>query len=434
MICPLDYRYGREIVKNIFSERSKYRKMIEVEIALLKALEDLNVIPKGESEKVAKVADEISLEEIKEVEKITKHDVMALVEVLSKRSSCGYVHLGATSNDIIDTSTALQLKEFFEILEDDLKKLIRTLMNLSLKYRKTVMLGRTHGQAALPITFGWKVAGYLAEFLRHYERMKEMKKRVVVGKMMGAVGTGASFRELGVEPTEVSKKVGEILGINMDECPTQVVSRDRYIEFVNFMANIACSTEKIATEIRNLQRPEIGEVAEAFSPNQVGSSTMPHKKNPITSENICGLARIVRGFVTPMYESSILWHERDLSNSSAERFIIPHTCVLIDDILNKLNEVLSNIVVNEERMLQNLLMHPEILAERLMIYLVKKGYNRQEAHRIMREISMRGDIKKGFAERFGEAPEELFDPTKYTGDAERIVMDIVKKAKEIIEE
>lgn len=429
MICPIDYRYGREIVKNIFSEENRLRKMIEVELALLKALEKLGAIPPGESAKVEKIVDLVSVEEVKLIERKTKHDVMALVEVLYQKSQCKYVHLGATSNDIVDTATALQLVEFFNVLEEDLKMVMRTLATLSVKYKNTIMLGRTHGQPALPITFGWKMAVYISEFIRHFERMREIRKRIL-GKMMGAVGTAASFRELGIDVFKLMEELEKMLGIGFDRSPTQIVSRDIYVEIVNFLANIATTAEKIATEIRNLQRAEIGEVMEYFESEQVGSSTMPQKRNPIVSENICGLARIVRGFVIPMYESAVLWHERDLSNSSAERFIIPHVCVLVDDILNKLNNVLGNLVVNEERMKDNVLAFPEIMSEKIMIELVKKGYSRQDAHRIVREMASKNIVKE-YAERFGDSPERMFDPYTYLGEIDRIISEVLKKLKEL---
>ncbi len=437
-VCPLDYRYGREEVKEIFSEGNKIRKMMDVEISLLKAHASLNHIPSHCPEVVENNIKKIKIERVKEIEKEIKHDVMSLVKAMSEVSGeCGkYIHLGATSNDIIDTATALQIREFLDILEEDMWKFEFSLAQLSEKYRNTVMLGRTHGQAAIPITFGLKIANYLAEMLRHHERLREIRKRILVGKMIGAVGTGASF---GKDAIRIQNLVMKELNLNPEESPTQIVARDRYVEFVSFIAGIATSLERFATEIRNLQRSEIGEVEEPFDTSkQVGSSTMAQKRNPIISENICGLARIIRGFVNPMHESSILWHERDLSNSSAERFIIPHVCVLIDDILNKAIYVFGDLRINEKRMMDNLKKHPEVFAEKIIMYLVENGLGRQEAHEIVRRIAMKdGDFKENLLkdERIGEIVknkiDEIFDPESYLGAKDEIINNIIQRWKEL---
>ncbi len=437
-VCPLDYRYGRAEVKNIFSEENRMRKMIEVEIALLNAHSHLGTVPKECPQIVKERAKDIKIERVKDIEVEIRHDVMALVKAMAELSGeCGkYIHLGATSNDIIDTATALQLKEFFVILEDDIIRLEKILAKLSEEHRNTIMLGRTHGQAAIPITFGLKMANYLAEIMRHHERLREVKKRVLVGKMMGAVGTGASF---GKNAMLIQKYVMESLGLREEESPTQIVARDRYVELVSFIAGIATSLEKFATEIRNLQRSEIGEVEEGFDVDrQVGSSTMAQKRNPIMSENICGLARIIRGFVTPMHESAILWHERDLTNSSAERFIIPHVCVLIDDILNKAISIFENLKVNKEKMIENIRNHPEIFAERVIMLLVEHGFGRQDAHEIVRRIAMQGgDFKENLLkhEIVGEIVrdkiDDIFDPNTYLGAKDEIIDRILQRWKEL---
>ncbi len=437
-ICPLDYRYGRTEVKKIFSEENRIRKMVEVENALLKALAHLSLIPRECPQIVERRTKNIKIERVKEIESEIKHDVMALVKAMAELSGdCGkYIHFGATSNDIIDTATALQLKEFFKILEDDILKFGEVLAKLSEDHRNTIMLGRTHGQAAVPTTFGLKMANYLGEMIRHYERLKEIKKRMLVGKMMGAVGTGASFGE---NAMQVQKYVMENLGLKEEESPTQIVARDRYVEFVSFIAGIATSLEKFATEIRNLQRTEIGEVEESFDvKKQVGSSTMAQKRNPVMSENICGLARIIRGFVMPMHESAILWHERDLTNSSAERFIIPHVCVLIDDILNKAIIVFKNLKVNERRMIENIQNHPEIFAERVIMSLVKHGFSRQDAHEIVRRIAMqKGDFRENLlkhnvvGEILKDKVDRIFDPKTYLGAKDEIIDRILQRWKEL---
>ncbi len=437
-ICPLDYRYGREEVKRIFSEESKLRYMLRVEAALLKAHAEMGKVPEECVEIVEKSVDEVKLERMKDIEAEIRHDVMALVKAMAEASGeCGkYIHLGATSNDIIDTATALQLKDYMAVLEEGLVGLEDALANLAERYRDAVMLGRTHGQAAVPITFGLKMANYLAEVLRHHERIQEVKKRILVGKMMGAVGTGAAFGE---DALRVQKLVMEHLGLGSEESPTQIVARDRYVEFVSLLGGIATSLEKFATEIRNLQRSEIGEVQEGFDERkQVGSSTMAQKRNPILSENVCGLARIVRGFIVPMHESAVLWHERDLTNSSAERFIIPHVCILVDDMLNKMTKVFRELVVNEERMLENLRKHEEVMAERVIMFLVEHGWSRQDAHEKVRQISMRpgrfrdnlvvdadiGDLVRGHVD-------EILDPMSYLGAKDEIIDAILEKKKRL---
>ncbi len=438
LVSPLDYRYGREEVKKIFSEEGTLRAMVNVEIALLKALEEKGKIPQGCSEMVREKTEALTLKRVKDIESEIKHDVMAVVKAMAELSGdCGkYIHLGATSNDIIDTATALKIKEFYSFLYEDFTRLENALAELAARHRNTVMLGRTHGQAAVPVTFGLKMANYLAEILRHHERFKEIKKRILVGKMMGAVGTGAA---LGEDAIAVQKSVMKHLGLGAEESPTQVVARDRYVEFISALAALATTLEKIATEIRNLQRTEIAEVQEGFDEKkQVGSSTMAQKKNPITSENVCGLARIVRGLIVPMHESAILWHERDLTNSSAERFIIPYACIITDDIMNKMAYVLENLVVNPDNMLRNLREHEEIMAERIIMFLVKEhGWSRQDAHEKVRQIAMRyGNFRENLLrdDEIGKLItkhiDELLDPRTYTGVAGKIIDNILEKRKE----
>ncbi|MEM2489333.1 MAG: adenylosuccinate lyase, partial [Thermoplasmata archaeon] len=391
-------------------------------------------------ENIKNACNKVKIERVKEIEKETKHDVMAMVKAISELAgeSGKYVHLGATSNDIIDTAVALQLKEFYEILEDDVKKLMITLKNLSLKYMDTIMLGRTHGQHALPITFGLKCAVYLAEITRHYERLLESKHRVIVGKMMGAVGTGAGFEGKAIE---IETIVMDYLGLGTEEGPTQIVGRDRYIEFISILSNISTTLERIATEIRNLQRPEIGEVQEFFEiEKQIGSSTMAHKINPITSENICSLSRLLRGFILPTFEYNILWHERDLTNSAGERFTIPHSSILIDDIILKTIWVLDNLIVNEKRMKENLEnVKYYIMDERLILKLVEKGLGRQDAHEIVRKYSTISQTQgKNFKDLFLSDPkikeimnEKEFDstvnPELYLGNYREIIQRIIER-------
>ncbi len=441
MICPLDFRYGRNVVKNIFTEEERYRKMAKVEEALAYAYFKINKIKEDDFKNIKDACLKLNINRVKEIEKETKHDVMAMVRAITELAgeSGKYVHLGATSNDIVDTAVSLQLKDFYSILEEDITKLKIELKNLALKYKDTIMLGRTHGQHALPITFGLKMAVYLAEVNRHHERIKESRKRVLVGKMMGAVGTGAGFSG---KALEIEKYTMEYLGLGIEEGPTQIIGRDRYIEYMSIISNLATTLEKIATEIRNLQRPEINEVSEYFDiEKQVGSSTMAHKMNPITSENICSLSRIIRSFIIPTYENNILWHERDLTNSAGERFTIPHASVLIDDIMNKMVWVLSTLKVNEKIMEKNLeSVKYFIMDERIILKLVEKGLGRQEAHELVRKYAIKSqteglDFKNIFLSdekinKLIDAKEldEIVDPKKYLGEYDKIIDRIIESS------
>jgi len=432
VVSPIDYRYGRKEVKEIFSEKSRIEYMLKIEASLARAEADLNIIPRNYADIIAKHANlsDVKIERVKEIEREIGHDVMALVRALSEvcGEAGGFVHLGATSNDILDTATALQLKRFYDYLEEDIGNLSKALYEKAKRHMKTVMIGRTHGQHALPITFGLKVAVYLAEMLRHSERVMESRKRVIVGKFMGAVGTGAA---LGKDSLKVQAHLMEILGLRAEEGPTQIVGRDRLVEYVSVMAGISTTMEKLATEIRNLQRPEIGEVQEPFDESrQVGSSSMAQKINPVVSENIASLARIVRGFLTPTHESAILWHERDLTNSAAERFIIPYVSILTDDILTKMTKVIEGLKVNEDVMLKNVLNDDLSLGEAYLMALVKAGFGRQEAHEIIRKASM--DVRKKGG-RLRERVEEIagrkiksISPLDYTGNAVAITRNILK--------
>jgi adenylosuccinate lyase len=304
------------------------------------------------------------------------------------------------------------------------------------------MVARTHGQFAIPTTFGFKIAGYANEMMRNLERLRELRPRVCVGKMSGAVGTGAGF---GDSFFKVQDLVMKELGLEVEEAATQIVCRDRYAELASFLALLATACERYATEVRNLQRTEIGEVMEAFDEmKQVGSSTMAQKRNPMISENLCGLARIVRGFVPAAYEDMVLWHERDLSNSSAERFIIPHMFVLTDDILIKTGQVFSGLKVDKARMLKNLESSKGmVMSEAVMIALVGKGLGRQDAHEVMRKASLA-------AEKQGKGLKDVLlkckDVTKvmsakeldkamvyssYVGSAPEMVDRVVDKAKKL---
>ncbi|MCL5408182.1 MAG: adenylosuccinate lyase [Candidatus Thermoplasmatota archaeon] len=438
IVSPLDYRYGREEVKTIFSETSNLQYMLEVEAALAKAEAEVGIVTKETAEEIHKHANlkYVKIEEVKRIEGEIGHNVMAMVKVLTSVSgeSGKFVHLGATSNDITDTANALQFKKFYSYLIDDLIRLCKVLYEISKNNKYTVMIGRTHGQHALPITFGLKTSVYLSEVMRHLARVEESRSRVVVGKFMGAVGTGAA---LGKQTMKIQSILMRNLGIAEEEGPTQIVDRDRYVEYASVIANIATSLEKFATEVRNLQRPELGEVQEPFNEaRQVGSSTMAQKVNPVTSENIVSLARIVRGFLIPMHESAVLWHERDLTNSASERFIIPYISILIDDILGKMITVFKGLKVNSEAMLKNVLNDDLILGEAYLMALVNNGYGRQEAHEIVRQASMDvrkkgGELRDKIEKKTGKKIKKL-SPLDYTGNAVEITEKILKECEGVL--
>ena len=445
IVHPIDYRYGTKEMKRIWSEESRIKRMIRVEIALLKALAKLGYLSEESVKKLAERARRISPERVKEIEAEIKHDVMALVRAIAEVAEDDrWIHFGATSNDIIDTAVATQLRDSIKILEIKLAKLALKLAEKAEKYRNLVCLGRTHGQAALPTTYGFRFALWASEVKRHLERLEEMKKRILVGQMSGAVGTQAAF---GKDGFEIENEVMRFLNLKPAEMSSQIVPRDIYCEYVGFLANVAATLEKIATNIRLLQRAETAEVFERFErEKQVGSSTMPHKRNPIDSEQICGLARVIRGFVEPQFQSSILWEERDLTNSSAERIILVEATVLLDHILTKAIKVVEGLGINEKAVKENLEKQRGLnMSEAVMIALTKKGMSRQEAHELLRKLSMKAYeenkhlkdalledeiIRRYFSEK---EIEELIKPENYLGTALERVDKVVESVKSYVE-
>ena len=446
-ISPLDYRYGRNEAKFIWSREGRHSRQLEVERALVWAHCQLGRVSAEDYDVIADIADPgiVTADRVDEIEAETKHDIMALTKAMAEAAGeAGWcVHLGATSNDIVDSAVALQIKDSIKLQTEVLTQLISTLCDIASRERDTVMLGRTHGQAAVPITFGLKVAVWVDEFVRHYERLSELKNRAITGKFMGAVGTGAAQ---GKDAFELQNLIMKELGLGVPVATTQVVGRDRYIEWVGWMANVATTVEKVLQEIRNLQRSEIAEVAEAFdTKKQVGSSTMAHKRNPITAENACGLARIVRSMIVPSYENALLWHERDLANSSAERFTLSHSMVLLDDILMKTDRVMRNLSVDAKRMRENIeSQNGMVMAEKVMLALVDRGVTRDNAHEILRAASMQA-ISDGqglhaacsndevISSLFGEVElADLFIPDGHIGHSGRIVDEAVARAKSVM--
>jgi len=430
----------------IFQEEKWVQRMLDVEAALAWAHGEVGDIPREAAEKIVEMAStkHVQVSRIKEIEREIGHDVMALVKALAE--VCGpsgaYVHLGATSYDIVDTARALQLRDAVDIILRKLDSLELILMKAAEKYKETIMIGRTHGQHALPITFGLKLAVWMREVSRHIERLNECKKRLIVGKMSGAVGTQAG---LGPNALRVQELVMKRLGIKAAEVTTQIVQRDRHAELICILAMIGLTLDKMATEIRELQRTEIGEVYEPFRrERQVGSSTMPHKRNPELCERVCGLAKVLRSLVIPALENIPTWHERDLTQSSSERFIIPEACILTDYMLHLMIGIISGMEVDEDRMLKNLkLTRGLIMSEAVMLALVRKGMGRQEAHELMRKLAIKSrsegtEFRKVLMEdetvrRFLTEKEidSVLDPRRYLGTAvEQVEKAILKTMEE----
>jgi len=445
-ILPIDTgRYGTPEMRRIFDEENRLQKMLEVEAALAWAHSEVGAIPRKDAEKIAKTAStrHVKPSRVKEIDREIKHDVMALVRALAE--ACGpsgaYVHLGATSSDILDTATALQLKEALNLIEQRLNDLEKVLIKGAERYKKTMMMGRTHGQHALPITLGFKFAVWTREVSRHLQRLNECGERLIVGKMSGAVGTQAGF---GPHAMKIQELVMKRLGVKPAEISTQIVQRDRHAELICLFAMIASTLDKIATEIRELQRPEIGEVFEPFErERQVGSSTMPHKRNPVVCERVSGLAKVIRSLVAPALENIPTWHERDLTQSSAERFIIPEACILTDYMLVLMAKVLTDLQVDEKRMLKNMeLTQGRMMSESVMLALARKGMNRQKAHAFIRGLAIKSDVeKRPFKDTLvenstvqkmlsGKEIDEALDPRNYLGTAIKQVELVIKKTKQ----
>jgi len=445
-ILPIDIgRYGTQEMRRVFDEENRLQRMLDVEAALAWAHAEVGNIPREDAEKIGKTASvkHVKLSRVKEIEKEIKHDIAALVRALAE--ACGpsgaYVHLGATSADIVDTAMALQLRDAIDLIETKLNNLEETLMEKVEQHKGTVMMGRTHGQHALPITLGFKFAVWMRENARHIQRLQECRERVLVGKMSGAVGTQAG---LGPHAIKIQKLVMKRLGVKPAQISTQIVQRDRYAELICLLAITASTLDKMATEVRELQRPEIGEVSEPFEQErQVGSSTMPHKRNPIICERVSGLAKIMRSLVAPALENVPIWHERDLTQSSAERFIIPEACILTDYVLVLMTNILKNLWVDKERMQRNMeLTQGRTMSEAVMIALTRKGMDRQKAHELIRRLAMKSVVEKQpfketllkdktVRETLGEKEvDEALNPRNYLGTTTKQIELAVKRTKE----
>lgn len=441
-IHPIEYRYGTEEMKFVWSEANRLEKLLQVEAALAKAEADLGIIPKNAAEIIAANISLVELDRVKAIEDEIHHDMMAVVIGISEKCTDDadkWVHFGATSNDILDTATALQLKDALHILRIKMEKILHVLIEQAESHKNTVCAGRTHGQIGVPTTYGLRFAIWASEIARHIERLEQLSPRLIVGQMTGAVGTQAAMGKYGIE---IQKLVMQYLEIGSVDVSNQIIQRDRHAEFVMWMANTVTTLDKIGVEIRTLQRTEIAEVEENFKKNQVGSSTMPHKRNPIKSEQICGLARIVRSMVEPELLNNTLWDERDLTNSSCERIVFPETCILTDHIINLGISVLENLRFYPENIRKNLdLLKGLNMGEAVMIELAKRGVGRQEAHELVRSSAMEAhdsgkhfkDVllsNKNIATYLNENDIiNLVDPDKYIGTAVEQVENVIIKLK-----
>ncbi len=444
-IHPIEFRYGTPEMKRIWEQENKQQRMLDIESALAQAEGELGIIPKEYADEIkAKASIEyVTLERVSEIEAETKHDIASLSKGLSEvcEGEAGeYVHFGATSNDIVDSSNSLLLKDSIEVLEEKIERLTKIILKLAEENKTKVCIGRTHGQHALPTTYGMKFAIWADELHRQYDRLQHAKDNVCLGMMDGAVGTTAA---LGTDGWEIHKKVSEILGLKPAPITNQVLQRDNHVEFIATLANIATTLSKIALEVRNLQRTEIQELGEFFDPEkQVGSSTMPHKMNPITAERICGVARIVKSYVNAAMENNPLWHERDLTNSSCERIMFPESCILTDYILNLTIKLMNNLIFYDENIERNLnFTNGLIMAERLMAELTRAGMGKQTAYGVARKNAIKANKEKLLladliledpdASKFltKEDVERIMDPHTYIGSAPIIVDEIIESSK-----
>jgi len=376
-------RYTRPEMGRIWSEESKLEKWLQVEIAALEALAHYRYIPKDIPTQIRKKAN-FNIKRIHEIEKTVQHDVIAFLTNLSESvgSAGRYVHFGLTSSDILDTGLALQLKEACQILLRDLAELIAVLKKTAVEHQRTLMVGRSHGVHAEPMTFGLKMALFYAEFKRNQIRLERAADVVSYGKISGAVGTFANV------PPRVEAYVCENLGLKPAPVSTQVLQRDRHAELMTTIAVIGGSLEKLATEFRNLQRTEILEVEESFGKGQKGSSAMPHKRNPITSERVAGLSRVLRGNALAALENMALWHERDITHSSVERIIIPDSMILLDYMLTTMAQVVKSLQVRKDQMRANLeKSRGMVFSQGLLLQLIEKGCSREQAYSYVQDAA-----------------------------------------------
>lgn len=385
-------RYSLKKMKSLWSDQNKFDNFLKVEIASTKAFSDAGIIPKEDYINMKNNA-KFDLKTIYSLEEETKHDVIAFTRCvgMSLGNEKKWFHYGLTSTDVVDTSQSLILKECNNILIDDIDKLLITIKNMAEKYKNTPCIGRTHGMHAEITSFGLKFALFYDELLRNKKRLCEARKDVEVCKLSGAVGNYITTT------IDIEKSVSKELGLNRANISTQVLSRDRHAYYIEVLALIASFLEKFATEIRHLARQEVHEVEEYFSSKQKGSSAMPHKRNPISCENICGCARIIKSYVNVALDDNVLWHERDISHSSAERIMLPDSTILLDYMLVRFNGILEKLVVYKEKMMENIyLTYGVIFSGAVLNYLVTKNYTREDAYDLVQPLAFKSINEKRF--------------------------------------
>ena len=378
-------RYSRKEMAQIWEPMNKFKIWLDIEIYAAQAMEKYKIIPRGVAAKVRKKS-KINIKRINDIEKKTKHDVIAFLTSITEYvgPEAKYLHQGMTSSDVLDTCFNLQLKQAGKILLRDIEKLLKTLKLKSNKYKNTITIGRSHGIHAEPITFGLKLATFYAEFKRNKKRLEQAIDEISTCAISGAVGT---FAHIG---PNIEKFVAKKLNLKPEPISTQIIPRDRHAYFFNVLAIIASSAERLATEVRHLQRTEVLEAEEYFSSGQKGSSAMPHKRNPVLSENITGLARLVRSYSVPAMENIVLWHERDISHSSVERNIGPDATVTLDFLLVRLENVISNLVIHPKNMQDNLNKFKGLIfSQGVMLKLTQKGVKREEAYKVVQKNAMK---------------------------------------------
>ncbi|MEB3179536.1 MAG: adenylosuccinate lyase [Nostocaceae cyanobacterium] len=372
-------RYTLPEMGNLWTDTYKFQTWLQVEIAVCEAQAELGYIPSEAVEEIKAKAN-FDPQRVLEIEAEVRHDVIAfLTNVNEYVGDAGrYIHLGMTSSDVLDTALALQMRDSLDLIMARLEDLAVAIRDQASKHKNTVMIGRSHGVHAEPITFGFKLAGWLAEVLRHQERLQNLRSSIAVGKISGAVGTYAN-----IEPRVEAIACGK-LGLQPDTASTQVISRDRHADYVQLLALLTATIERFAVEIRNLQKTDVLEVEEYFSKGQKGSSAMPHKRNPIRSERLTGMARMVRGYAVAALENVALWHERDISHSSVERVMLPDACILTHFMLVETTDLVKNLLVYPENMLRNMNCYGGVVfSQRVMLTLVEKGLRREEAYAIV---------------------------------------------------
>jgi adenylosuccinate lyase len=446
-ILPIDSgRYGSIEIRKIFDEENRLRYQLDFEAEVSLWQGKLNLIPLNASKEISRVArsNKITMKRIKDLESISEHDTASLVQAISEYCSPStkpWIHYGLTSNDVVDTSTSMQLKDALEIIEPKILRLISLLINKVRKYSTLPSVGRTHGQHSSIISFGLKFAIWANELSHHIERIEEGKKRFLLCKTLGVVGTGSL---MGAKALDVQNNVAKSLGLHSIEAATQVIPRERLAEVQFIISLVGCTLDKIATEIRNLQRTEISEVEEPFKKGQLGSSAVPVKRNPIKSERISSLARILRSLSSISQENISLWHERDLSNSANERFTIPMGVILLDEMINSMIKVIEGLSVNTKKILENInKTKGRIFAEFILEALVKKGIPRMSAYDNIQHVAFETLANdKDFKEAIMQDPsiganlnkKELriiFDPNRHLAASTKIINNVIKKTEQI---